>query len=176
MKTILKYRVLIFIMEFLDVVDDKDEVIGKASRKEVYEKLFSHRIVHVIIFNNKGEMALQLRSRYTSFCPNHWGTPVGGHVQSGESYEQAALREFREELGTTAKISFAYKDLYNDPRGLKKFLVTFRTLFNGSFRANPKEVEKVEYFNMDKIQGMINSGDKFHPELLFLLRKHFKIK
>ena len=163
-------------MEFLDIVNENDEVIGKASRKEVYEKRLDHRIVHIILFNDKGEMALQLRSRRISFCPHHWGTPVGGHVQSGESYEEAALREFKEELGTAAKISFAYKDLYNDPRGLRKFLVTFRTVFNGPFNINSKEVEKMEYFSLDKIQDIINSGEKFHPELLFLLRKHFKIK
>jgi len=41
-------------MEFLDVVNGKDEVIDKASRNEVYEKSLKHRIVHVLLFNNEG--------------------------------------------------------------------------------------------------------------------------
>ncbi|MCX6819069.1 MAG: NUDIX domain-containing protein [Candidatus Aenigmarchaeota archaeon] len=161
-------------MEFLDVVNDKDEVIGKASQKEVYDKNLNHRIVHVLIFNSKGEMALHLRSRHKSFCPQHWSTPVGGHVQSGESYEEAALRESEEELDIKPELKFFYKDIYNANR-IKKFLVTFRAVFDGPFMVNPLEVEKVEFFNLGKIQEMINSGEKFHPELLFLLKKHFGI-
>ncbi len=160
-------------MEFLDVVNDNDEVIGKASYKEVYEDKLQHRIVHILVFNDKGEMALHLRSKHKFFCPRHWSTPVGGHVQSGETYEEAALREFQEELGTTAEITFASKDLYDDGKGLKKFLVTFKTNLNGPFNINPEEVEKVEFFSLNKIQEMINNGEKFHPELLFLLKKHF---
>ena len=120
-------------------------------------------------------MALQLRSKYTEFCPLHWSTPVGGHVQSGESYEQAALREFKEELGTTTEIDFMYKDWYEDHRKLKKLLTTFKAVTNKSFDVNPAEVAKVEIFTLDKIREMIKSGEKFHPELLFLLRKHFDI-
>ena len=121
-------------------------------------------------------MALQLRSKDKSFCPGYWSTAVGGHVQSGETYEEAVLREFKEELGTKTEIIFAYKDLYNDSMGLQKFLVTFKSVSNGPFKVNPKEVEKVEFFSLDKIQEMINDGEKFHPELLFLLEKHFEIK
>src|SRR3990167_3639738 len=49
----------------------------------------SYRIVHILLFNEKGEMALQMRSSHKKFCPNHLSTAVGGHVQTGETYEQA---------------------------------------------------------------------------------------
>ncbi|MCA9460196.1 MAG: NUDIX domain-containing protein, partial [Nanoarchaeota archaeon] len=83
-------------MELLDIVNRKDEVIGVASKEDVYKKSLTHRIVHILIFNDKNELALQLRSKKVSFCPSHWSTSVGGHVQSGESYEGAALREYQE--------------------------------------------------------------------------------
>ena len=163
-------------MEFLDVVDENDNVIGKASKKEIYEKLLPHRIVHVLVFNDRDEMCLQLRSKYVSFCPLHWCTAVGGHVQSGETPEQAALREYEEEIGTTSDIVPFSKDLYVHAGVLKKFLITFKTKYNGPFRLNPKVVEKVEFFNLEEIQEMIDNGEKFHPELLFLLEKRFGIK
>lgn len=163
-------------MEFSDIVNENDEAVGKASKKEIYEKQLLHRIVHVMVFNGKGEMALQLRSKNTPFCPLHWCTSAGGHVQSGESYEAAALRELKEEIGAEAKIDFAYKDLYTVSGNFRKFLVTFKTMFDGSFKINPAEVEKAEFFSLDEIQKMANNGEKFHPELLFLLRKHFNIK
>ncbi|MFH0836715.1 MAG: NUDIX domain-containing protein [Candidatus Aenigmatarchaeota archaeon] len=163
-------------MEFLDIVNDKDDVTGKASKKEIYEKLLMHRIVHVMIFNNKGQLALQLRSKQCSFCPTHWSTSAAGHVSSDESYEQAARRELKEELGITSKLEFQYKDIYKDTRPLKKILVTFKTTYNGQFKPNPKEVEKIQFFSLKNIQKMINNKEKFHPELLFLLRKHFGFK
>lgn len=99
-------------METLDIVNKSDKVIGKASYKEVYDKLLLHRIVHVFIFNNKGDIALQFRSRHKGFCPQHWSTAVGGHVRSGESHEEAALREMEEEVGVRTNLSFLRKDLY----------------------------------------------------------------
>jgi len=163
-------------MEFLDVINDEDIVIGRASKEEIYEKSLQHRIVHVLIFNERGEMALQLRSKNVSFCPSYWSTTVGGHVQAGESYEEAALREFQEELGITTKIDFMAKDKYIDKRPLKKFLGTFKTIYNGPFNVDPQAVEKVEFFSLEKIQEMVKNGDKIHPELLFLLKKHFGIQ
>jgi len=166
-------------MEFLDVVNENDEVIGRASYNEIYEQLLVHRIAHILIFNDRREMLLQLRSKNKGFCPLHWGTSVGGHVQSGESYEDAAKREFEEELGTSTDISFLRKDFYVDNKfniGLKKFLGTFTTTFNGPFKINPEEVEKIEFLSLDKIQDMINKDEKFHPELLFILNKQFGVK
>src|SRR3989338_2368529 len=96
--------------ELMDFVNEKDEVIGKALQKDIYGKLLTHRIVHVLIFNDKGEMALQLRSKNKNFVPDHWSTSAGGHVQSGETYEQAALRECEEELGIKLKMQFLFKN------------------------------------------------------------------
>ncbi len=163
-------------MEYLDVVNEKDEAIGEASIEAIYTDKLPHRIVHVLIFNDAGEMALQKRSMKKSFSPGYWSTAVGGHVQKGETYEQGALREFEEELGRKTEIEEFKRDLYeNFSRGLKKFLCTFKTKYNGPFEINLEEVEKIEFFSLEKIQQMINNGEKFHAELLFLLKKHFGI-
>lgn len=152
----------------LDVVNEDDVVIGNAPFSQVYKEQLPHRIVHVLIFNDQGDMALQKRSVLKSFCPGHWSTAVGGHVQSGESYEEAALREFQEELGTTAKLEVLRKDFYTER---KKFLVTFKAIYNGPFTINPEEVEDVRFFSLEDIKNMIVHGEKFHPELLFLLKQ-----
>jgi len=163
-------------MEMLDIVDENDNVVGSASQKEIYEKLLPHRIAHVLVFNERGEMALQMRSATKGFCPLHWSTTAGGHVQSGETYEQAALREMQEELGVTATLEELGKDLYVDKnRGLRKFLATFKAIHPGPFNFN-HEVERVEFFGMEKIRDMVVAGEKFHPELMFLLEKRFGIK
>ena len=159
-------------MEFLDVVDENDQVVGKASKHTVYKKLLPHRIIHIFIFNKKGQMALQLRSKNVSFCPNHWSSAVGGYVRSGENYEEAALRECIEELGIRTQLIYLSKEIYRLENGLIKILVIFKALFDGPFDIDHKEVEKVEFLSLRKIKKMMKMGEKFHPELKFLLEKH----
>ena len=165
--------------ELLDVVNEKDKVVGNASKKDIYEKKLTHRIVHILIFNKKGEMGLQLRSKNKDFTPGHWCSSAGGHVKSGETYKQAALRECEEEIGLKPSLEFLFKDLYVDNfrhTGLKKFLVTLKATYEGPFEINPEEVEKIEFFSLEEIQKMIDKKEKLHPELLLLLEKHFGIK
>lgn len=160
-------------MEILDIVNEKDEVIGNASREEIYKKLLPHRIVHVLIFNSKNEMLLQLRSKHVSFCPLHWSTAVGGHVQSGEDYEEGALREYEEELGTKNQLELMYTDVYRRENRPDKHLAVFKAINEGPFNKNLEAVERVEFFSLEKIRQMILDNEKFHPELLFILQKHF---
>lgn len=160
-------------MEILDIVDDQDNVIGSATRDEIYKKLLPHRIVHILIFNDKNEMALQLRSKHVSFCPLYWCTAAVGHVQTGESYEEGALREYEEELGVASELHMIGKDIYEAPDKPKKFITVYRAIFNGSFTKDERDVEKVEFFPVEKIRQMVKDGEKFHPESLFILKKYF---
>ncbi len=159
--------------EILDIVDLNDQVITQATRDDVYEKSLCHRIVHVLIFNDDGKMALQKRSQAVSFCPGYWSTAVGGHVQSGESYVEGAFREFEEELNMIGALEFFSKDLYEAEGTPIKFVAAFKSRYNGQFQPNTEDVEMVDFFTIDEIKDKIENGEKFHPELLFLLKKYF---
>ncbi len=77
-------------------------VIGKATRAEVHRgpgKL--HPVIHLHIINSKGEIYLQKRSMAKDTFPGKWDTSVGGHVDLGETIEQALFRETAEELNIT---------------------------------------------------------------------------
>lgn len=160
-------------MEMLDIVDINDNIVGTASKEDVYKKSLCHRIAHVLIFNDGGKMALQLRSSNVSFCPKHWSTAVGGHVQAGETYEQGAMREYAEELGVNSRLEYVGKDLYKAPNCPAKFIVIFKTKFNGPFQPDAEAVDRVDFFSPDETSRMISNKEKFHPELLFILKKYF---
>jgi len=157
-------------MEHLDIVNEQDEVIGVATRQEVYKRKHRCRIVHVLIRNSRGDIALQLRARHLTFCPSHWSTTVGGHVQAGETYEQAALREFTEELGHQASSLTPIGTFeYHDSSGLDKFLTVFEAQLDNLPPGNANEVERVDFFSPAEINLMIKAGEKFHDELLFII-------
>ena len=86
--------------EIFPLVDEDGNVIGQASRKECHSgsKLL-HPVIHLHIFNSKGELYLQKRSATKDIQPNKWDSSVGGHIDLGETPEIAAKREAREEIG-----------------------------------------------------------------------------
>ena len=85
--------------EYLDIVDIKDKIIGKATRKEIHDMHQIHRGVHVFVVNSKNEILIQKRSNKKDYYPGYYDASVGAQVRSGETYEQAAKRELKEELG-----------------------------------------------------------------------------
>lgn len=159
-------------MELIDIINENDEVVWCASRKEIYDLKYPHRIVHVLLFDWAWNLILQKRSRSVSFFPQAWSTSVWGHVLSWENYEEAALREFEEELWVKdVPIDFLWNfDFLTDTWILKKITV-FKSNYSGDFDVNPFEVEKVESFSLSEIQKMVDVWEKFHPELLFLIKK-----
>lgn len=161
-------------MQFIDVVNDKNEIIGNATEEEVYQKKLAHRIVHVLVFDSKGKIALQLRSKTKSFCPGCWSTTVGGRVQSGESYEEAAAREMKEEIGVILDLEKIADEIYTN-NGLKMFQRIYKTKFDGQLSTSDPDIERFEYKSLSEVQDMINNGEKFHPEFMVILKKYYGI-
>src|SRR5512137_1073782 len=85
--------------EVFDVVNERDEVIGRAPRGEVHRLGLLHRAVHVLVFNARGQVFLQKRSMKKDQQPGVWDSSASGHVDSGEDYDACAVREMREEIG-----------------------------------------------------------------------------
>jgi 16S rRNA (adenine1518-N6/adenine1519-N6)-dimethyltransferase len=89
--------------EVFDIVDENDQVTGQASRVEVHARKLLHRAVHVFIFNKRGDLLLQQRSMFKDVHPGVWGSSVSGHLDAGEDYAAAVLRELDEEMGIQAE-------------------------------------------------------------------------
>ena len=85
--------------ELFDVVDANDQVTGTATRSDVHAKHLLHRSVHVFVFNKRGDLLLQQRSHLKDVHPGLWDSSVSGHLNTGEDYPAAALRELDEEMG-----------------------------------------------------------------------------
>ena len=85
--------------EWLDVVTENDEVIGRATRRDVHARGLMHRACHIFVFRSSGELFIQKRSELKDNEPGLWDSSCAGHVDSGETYEACAVRELHEELG-----------------------------------------------------------------------------
>ncbi|MDP3699055.1 MAG: NUDIX domain-containing protein [Nanoarchaeota archaeon] len=84
--------------ETLDLVDENDQVIGKEKRSVVYAQGSSNfRVINAFIKNSKGELWIPRRTAHKKIFPLCLDVSVGGHVESGETYEKSFKRETKEE-------------------------------------------------------------------------------
>lgn len=86
-------------MELLDKVDINDKVIGTTNKAEAHENGYDHRVAAIFAFTPDNNLLVQLRKK--DGLLDH---SVGGHVKQEESYDGAATRELKEELGVVKKL------------------------------------------------------------------------
>ena len=167
--------------EYFDVVNVNDKIIGKAERKEVHgnPKLI-HRVAHVIVFNSKGELFLQKRSRDKTVQPGKWDTSVGGHVDSGEDYLAAAVRETSEELGIEAppeSFKYLYKYLHRNVFE-SEYVSTYRLVWDGKITIQQSEIEDGRFWSIDEISKTAAADSEnpvFTPNFLDELKRFTKV-
>ena len=152
--------------EIFDVVDEQDRVIGQRSRHEVHSNNLLHRAVHVFVFNKKNEIFLQRRSRWKDVCPQRWDSSAAGHVDSGQDYDQTAVREVFEELGVEVSPSLTGRiDACADTGN--EFVNLYQARHEGPFRLPPAEIESGEWFSQNQIQEWTQARpDDFAPGFL----------
>ncbi len=86
--------------ERYDVLDEHGHKTGQVLPKsEVHEKELWHASAFVWIYNDKGEVLLQLRDKNKKSFPGLWDVSVAGHISAGDSPELTAVRETEEEIG-----------------------------------------------------------------------------
>ena len=158
--------------EIFDIVDERDRVIGQRPRSEVHRLGLLHRAVHILVRNRNGEFFLQKRSMSKDTHPGAWDSSSAGHLEAGEGYDEAAVRELEEELGLSpaaaGPIQYLFK-LDASPTTDEEFLHVYRIENEGPFTLQASEIECGDWFSADKITQWIaeNPGD-FPPAFMLV--------
>ncbi len=155
--------------EFLDIVTEKGETIRTLPRSEIHgNPSLIHRVVHVLVFNGKSELLLQKRSMTKDVAPGKWDTSVGGHVNSGESLEEAVSRETEEELGIIGcdpkfLYSYIHSNVYET-----ELVYTYSCTHTGKIEFQEDEIDEVRPWSLDEIKMNMGRGilsDNFEHEI-----------
>jgi len=137
--------------EIFDVVDETDRVTGQTSRFTVHGQNLRHRAVHIFVFNARGDLFLQKRSRWKDKHPGQWDSSAAGHVNAGDDYATTAPRELREELGVDAEVEEIASLAACAGTGWE-FVRLYRARHEGPFRLPPAEIESGAFFTIAQIE------------------------
>jgi isopentenyl-diphosphate delta-isomerase type 1 len=160
--------------EIFDIVNDKDEVIGRMPRSQVHREGRKHRAVHVLVFNQRGDLFLQKRSMAKDNFPGVWDSSASGHVDSGEDYDHAAVREVWEEIGLT--LPAAPPRLFfieACPETGQEFVWVYRADSEGPFVLHPDEIDAGGWFSPEVVSAWLqrSEGD-FAPGFVKIWRQY----
>ncbi len=133
-----------------------DRILGYAPRSDVHGNNLRHRAVHILIFDQAGEVYLQQRSRWKDRHSLKWDSSAAGHVAPRESYEETARRELDEELGINVPLEKLLK-LPASASTEQEFVWLYRGEIRGNPIINRSEIETGAFFPSAIIDGWVSA-------------------
>ena len=117
-----------------------------------------HQVVHLHVFNEKGELYLQKRNETKDIQPGKWDTAVGGHVNLNEKVEDALYRETDEELHISGFVPvFAFRYVFRSE--VEQELVnSYYTRYSGEINPDKSEISEGRYWKPEEIKSAIGKN------------------
>ncbi|ETV89264.1 hypothetical protein H257_00608 [Aphanomyces astaci] len=157
--------------EQVEIVDLDNNVVGKADRSVMRVFSLPHRATYIVIRNSAGDFYVQRRTLIKDYCPGFLDPMAGGVVQAGESYEDNALREVKEEMGVSGvPLTFVCTFFYQDASTVV-WGGMFECVYDGALTLQPEEVSQVLVMSASDI---IARADEFTPDGLFAMRLYLE--
>ncbi len=158
--------------EIIDVVSPEDIVIGSKPRSEVYKNKLHFRVVNAFVINNMGQLWIPRRHPNKKLFPLHLDTSVGGHVLSGESYEDAFIRETQEEIGLNlTKTDYIVLDRLTPPKhGTSAFMYVYGIHSNKTPLFNTQDFTECYWLYPEELLSIIDNGEQAKGDLSIIIR------
>lgn len=151
--------------EMFPIIDTQGNVVGQATRKYCHSgSMALHPVVHLHVIDQEGKLYLQKRSMKKDIAPGRWDTSVGGHVDYGETLEEAVVREAREELGLHIEASdcrYLFQYIWQSSRE-RELVTAFRITLNIMPEPDHDEVDEGRFFTFDELKNKL--GKDFFTE------------
>ena len=144
-------------MEHVILVDEHDNEVGTMEKMEAHQKGKLHRAFSILLFNSRGELLLQKRSKKKYHSGGLWTNTCCSHPLPGESMVVATQRKLIQEMGIHPPLAFAFKFIYQTR--LSPGLIehecdhVFFGTFDGRPLINKEEVEDWRFVDLDWLRN-----------------------
>lgn len=152
------------------IVDRQNNPIGLAMLKEAWERGLYYRVVGILVEDDAGRILLQQRAATMDLNPGTWDLSVAGHVDEGQTYQTAVVRELEEELGLQdvdlEDLGINFYSYINDGRKMNNFLNLFRVVVPADTKFAPEEheVSATRWFTREDLaEAMDARPEQFSP-------------
>lgn len=144
--------------EMLPLVDEQGNIIGVATRGECHDGTKRlHPVVHLHVYNGRGEVYLQKRPDWKTIQPGKWDTAVGGHIDLGENVEMALKREAGEELGIADFTPEQVAKYVFESEVERELIFVFKTVYDGEIRPTD-ELDGGRFWPMEELVENMGKG------------------
>ncbi len=162
--------------EMLDLVSEHDEVIEQLPRLQVYaQKLSNFRVVNAFLINQHGQLWIPRRTATKKLFPLCLDASMGGHVMSGESYDQAFKRELKEELNLDADtVSYSMiGKLTPTQHDTSAFMQVYSIYTDQTPQYNSQDFCEYFWLTPEECIKQLNSGDQSKGDLPKIIKHLF---
>ena len=161
--------------EIVTIVDEKNNVTGSALRSVMRAKGLPHRATYILVFNSKGELYVQKRTPVKDIYPGYYDVAAGGVVMAGESYDESASRELKEELGIQGVSLTHLFNFYRQDAGNRVWGGAYSCVYDGEIVLQEEEVESGGFYSLETILAASRHGS-YTPDGLYVLRRYLDPK
>ena len=175
--------------ELLDLVSEQDEIIRTAERDDIYadpryleEGLTPDglciRAINAFICRSDGKIWIPRRLPTKKIFPNALDMSVGGHVDSGESYEEAFLRETAEELNLHLTPDMYREIGYFNPwqHGVHAYQKVYEIILEEAPKYNPDDFNEYFWLSPEEILTRVSDGEKVKGDLPLLVKLIYSLE
>ncbi len=158
--------------EIFDVVDERDAVIGTERRAVVHANHLRHRAVHIVLRTAANQVFLPHRAKGKDMTQACFVSSFRGHLDSGEDYLPAAVRELGEELGVAVPGLEPVLKIEACRQTGNEFVWVYRGVHEGPFVLQPEEISDGRFFAPDEVdRGIAETPREFSPAFRYVWEK-----
>jgi len=155
--------------ERLTLVDENDQPIGIGDRKEAWANGYYTRNIRVVLRDQNGRFLSQKRSMKKSTFPGMWAVAASGHVDEGETWDEASRRETEEEIGVSTNLKLVGDFIFKNDEGDKKIrqiIHVYEGAISSSmqFDIDEDEVEDTRWYELNELKSLMQeTPNEFTP-------------
>lgn len=164
-------------MEFVILVDKKDNIIGVEEKIKAHQKGKLHRAFSILLFNKKGETLIQKRAKSKYHSPGLWSNTCCSHPRPNEDTKEAAKRRLKEEMGIKTNLKEVFSFIYKAKVGNlieHEFDHVFLGSFNGKPKPNKKEVANWRWIKLKELEKEIKINSQGYTPWFKIIFKELK--
>ena len=157
--------------EIIVIVDEHNQVVGAAPRREMRAMRLPHRSTYVLVFNSHGKLYVQKRTLTKDVFPGYFDVAAGGVVLAGETYEHGAARELEEEMGIRSIPLNRLFEFYFEDEHTRLWGCAFACVYDGTVVLQEEEVESGAFVPVSAILRRAET-EPFTPDGMYVLQRY----